>query len=604
MIRHLTCDERERGESGLVESAPAGSIDDLVQKALSFNGGRESAEFARAFCLAATRAFWTTRCRGRGYRISQPEPPARVARLTTEADSYARELGMLAGGLPLAIGAYTLSSLYVQALPGVLRTQYGMYFTPPPVVDRLLDMVTGCGFDWRQGAVIDPACGGGAFLAPVASRMLGCEDVPKSRAGKAALLRRICERLYGIEIEAFCAWMSKVFLQLVFIEHLGDMGNDLPDVVCVADTMAEDMRLSSHFDLVVGNPPYGRVTLSPRLRRKYSRSLFGHANLYGVFTDMAVRMAKPNALIAYVTPTSFLGGKYFGNLRKLLREKAPPRAIDFVAHRNGVFVDVLQETCLAVYKKSRRSSRVSVHVTAPVGFASAAEVKNVGRFRVNGAADSPWVLPRDREHARLLRKSEEMELRLTDLGYEVSTGPLVWNRHKKQLARRPGEGNLPLIWAESVQSDGCFRFAHEKRNHVPYFHLLPGQDHLVTREPCVLVQRTTAKEQQRRIIAAQLPCGFVRRHGGVVVENHLNVVRPANGHPLLDLDTVVALLNSKAIDELFRCISGSVAVSAYEIESIPLPPEDELVGLQTLIRRRVSADRVQSYISSLYGISK
>ena len=43
-----------------------------------------------------------------------------------------------------------------------------------------------------------------------------------------------------------------------------------------------------------------------------------------------------------------------------------------------------------------------------------------------------------------------------------------------------------------------------------------------------LVQRTTAKEQNRRLIAAELPASFIKKHGAVVVENHVNMVRPAN----------------------------------------------------------------------------
>ena len=42
------------------------------------------------------------------------------------------------------------------------------------------------------------------------------------------------------------------------------------------------------------------------MRRRYRRSLYGHANQYGVFTDLALRWTVPGGVIAYVTPTSFL----------------------------------------------------------------------------------------------------------------------------------------------------------------------------------------------------------------------------------------------------------------------------------------------------------
>ena len=80
-----------------------------------------------------------------------------------------------------------------------------------------------------------------------------------------------------------------------------------------------------------------------------------------------------------------------------------------------------------------------------------------------------------------------MTHRLRDYGYEVSTGPLVWNRHKDQLAETQSKATLPLIWAEAVTSDGCFQFRADKKNHSPYFKVRRGNYLLITRKPCVLL---------------------------------------------------------------------------------------------------------------------
>ncbi|MFH7191489.1 methylase, partial [Klebsiella pneumoniae] len=86
-------------------------------------------------------------------------------------------------------------------------------------------------------------------------------------------------------------------------------------------------------------------------------------------------------------------------------------------------------------------------------------------------------------------------------------------------------------WAEAVTSDGRFVFRAEKKNHQPYFRALAPDGWLQVRTPCVLVQRTTAKEQSRRLIAAELPAAFIQQHKAVVVENHLNMIRPLAGKP-------------------------------------------------------------------------
>ncbi len=110
----------------------------------------------------------------------------------------------------------------------------------------------------------------------------------------------------------------------------------------------------------------------------------------------------------------------------------------------------------------------------------------------------------------------------------------------------------------------------------------------MTREPCVLLQRTTAKEQHRRLIAAPLPESFNVQHGGVVVENHLNMLKPLASRPRVPLAVLATVLNSYAADRAFRCMSGSVAVSAFEIEALPLPAPEKLDRLQGVIAANMS----------------
>src|SRR3546814_10290212 len=94
-------------------------------------------------------------------------------------------------------------------------------------------------------------------------------------------------------------------------------GRTLPKIVRVCDSLDEEP--TENFDLVISNPPYGRVALTKEQRDRYARSLYGHANLYGVFTDIALRWAKADGTIAYLTPTSFLAGQYYAALREFGR---------------------------------------------------------------------------------------------------------------------------------------------------------------------------------------------------------------------------------------------------------------------------------------------
>ena len=200
-----------------------------------------------------------------------------------------------------------------------------------------------------------------------------------------------------------------------------------------------------------------------------------------------------------------------------------------------------------------------------------------------------------------MRQVKGLPYRLADYGYTVSTGPLVWNRHRLSLRGRPGKGRYPLVWAEAVRSDGVFEFRAEKRNHKPYFEPKPKEYWVVTDFPCVLLQRTTAKEQCRRLIAAELPASFIEKHGAVVVENHLNMIKPLNGVPKMLPAALAVLLNSDVVDRVFRCINGSVAVSAYELEALPLPPPENIKEIERLVKRRAKRETLERTVERLYS---
>jgi adenine-specific DNA-methyltransferase len=517
------------------------------------------------------------------------------SKLNAPVEKLARTIGCEAARLPVEHACYQLSATYTALVSDKQRSDLGMYYTPPALSARLLAMVEEGGIDWATASVLDPACGGGAFLLPVARRMREA----LGDASSATKLKSITDRLRGFEIDPFAAWLTQVWLEVELSDLVGATGHRVPPLVDICDTLRQEPS-GKLYDLVIGNPPYGRVSLTPEQRQKFSQSLFGHANLYGVFTDTAVRWTKPNGLIAYVTPTSFLAGQYYKSLRSMLARDAPPVAIDFVEARRGVFEDVLQETMLATYKRAGAVGEVAVHYVE-LESDQTARVLRAGRCQLPLQTTLPWLVPRVPDHQCLIDRLARMPHRLKDWGYEVSTGPLVWNRFKDQLKTQPGADTYPLIWAESVTS-GSFIHRAEKRNHEPFFKVRGPVDHwLKVQTSCVLVQRTTAKEQPRRLIAAELPASFIARHKAVVVENHLNMVRPIKGvTPMVSPAFLAQFLNAAIVDAAFRCISGSVAVSAFEMEALPLPDPETVLRIDQAFTRGAASADIDQEIRTLY----
>ena len=74
-------------------------------------------------------------------------------------------------GQSLLEATYWLSSAYAQLAGEERRKQLAMFFTPPSLTSRLLDDLSTSGVDFAVRKFCDPACGGAAFLAPIATRM-------------------------------------------------------------------------------------------------------------------------------------------------------------------------------------------------------------------------------------------------------------------------------------------------------------------------------------------------------------------------------------------------------------------------------------------------
>jgi len=560
--------------------------------------------FAEAFCASVLGHIWDIKVRSKQRSWNLPDPPVDHGVLDAEIRDLAADTALLAAQLDFATSGFFLGTIYTALLPARVRTEWGVYYTPPPLVERLLSNVTNAGLDWTKARVIDPACGGAAFLAPAAVRMW--RALSRTTLTPKGILDHISANLSGVEIDAFAAWMSQALTELRLLDLMVASSRRLRTIVRVGDALQSLVAESPVYDLVVGNPPYGKVQLSQGMKEHYGRSVYGHANLYGLFTDLALRITASLGIVAFVTPTSFLSGQYFKALRSILATESPPLTLDFVHQRDGVFEDVLQETVLVTFRKSRRGSSATKISTIDADRANGGvKVTSVTRFAIAQLGERPWLLPRNARQHDVLRGAMGMKSRLAHYGLAVATGQLVWNRHKDQLRSTPSARSLPLIWAESILPDGSFRFRALRANHKPYFELRSGQGYLVTAKECLLIQRTTAKEQHRRIICAILPNEFIQKNGaGVVVENHLNIVKQAEGLlPAAPLRAVCALLNSQAVDQVFRCISGSVAVSAYELNALPLPDPEQITQLDRLLQdSHTNGQEAEDFIAHLYGV--
>lgn len=453
---------------------------------------------------------------------------------------------------------------YVEALTPAARARHGRHYTPTELAAHLWSLTRrALGFSPHHhplpGLVRDPACGAGALLLPALREHLHASY----GVDPALVLAGIPSLVEGIDADPAAVWVANVVLAAEMLPTLSrvpeTIRRPLPALARIGDGLAGQERAAR---AVLMNPPYGRVRLARAERERFAHVLYGHANLYGLFIAAAVESLDDTGVLAALVPTSFTSGRYFANLRDYLGRTAGMSAVTFVEDRSGVFTSVLQETCLAVFERRKRQK------TRIVSLGSAE--RTIANVRVQ-RTDEPWVLPRRSDDAPVAAAASAMTDSLVSLGWTASTGPLVWNRRARDLSPTWSSRRSHVIWAADL--DGGLLHRDPARDAMRYLALSVTSDPsvMLLTEPAVLVQRTTAPEQSRRLVAAHLSGEELKvRHGRVTVENHVNVLRPSPGAALSHA-ALTRVLTTRTLDQVVRSISGSVALSAYELQSMPMP---------------------------------
>ncbi len=482
--------------------------------------------------------------------------------------------------------SYWLSSAYAMLADESHRKQLAMFFTPASLTRGLLNDLADQGVDFGSQSFLDPACGGAAFLAPIALRMR--DALAAQGVGPEAILRHIEGHLYGTDLDNTLCALSAHFLRMALHSEICATGY-LPDFkVHRANSLRELSSMFGLLDVVVCNPPYRKMTVDELvpLRRLYGEVIESQPNLYGLFIALCVRLLREGGRAALVTPTSFLSGQYFSALRKFLSRNTEIEHIGMVSDRLGVFIDVEQETALTVLRRNAPAAEADVWADVSV-VSAAGQYQSVGKCLLprNGEV---WPIPRAVEDVPLLQAAGTSAYRLSDYGYRVRIGAFVWNRDKRptfQCAREVSRARcctaVPLLWSADISLDGQVRFdeATAKAGEHRFVDLGSREHASVVAKPAVVLQRVTSNTQARRLVAAPVPRQLFEEYGGFVGENHLVVLESTAESPILTPEELAGLLAVPAVDRFFRCISGATNVSAFELGQLSLPDPHRLKQL-------------------------
>lgn len=498
-------------------------------------------------------------------------PPATAKLLE---NTCVAEFASWVSGLDLLTGAFWLGSAYATLSGNEARKQQSLYFTPPYLASRLLDNAAG---SLLQGKIIDPACGGAAFLAPVAERV--SKELENRGRSSAQILEYLEENLFGCDSDPFLCKLSAAFLKMVLAEHITNAGREPTFKIQHGDGLVSFEKQKGTFSVVLCNPPYKKLTKDEAApyADSFGDVIKGQPNLYTLFMRRSMRLLASNGTAVLLTPMSFLSGQYFSKLRRLVADEGNVKQLDLIHEKNGVFLAAEQDSVITVWEKAKAATPTVIHALSAESGCLA-----VGQL-ILPKADKPWAVPRapaDNELLPLLRKPAHS---LASYGYKPKIGAIVVHRDHRARYKRINKNTkatlpIPIIWASDVGTDGVLRLHGDSRNEFNFVDMESAASPSITTCPAVAIQRVTSHEQKRRLVCAPIPLAPYETFGGVVAENHVCLIEKTDQRSATPPELLSEILRTELLDRLFRCISGATNVSAYELMCLPMPDPQKVAA--------------------------
>ena len=120
------------------------------------------------------------------------------------------------------------------------------------------------------------------------------------------------------------------------------------DFILDSTGLDASLSLDAQFDLVIENPPYGKLAASSTHRTAMRAAGVDTPNLYAAFLALSVAALRPGGQVVAITPRSFFNGPYFGGFRSHLLDSIALDGLPAVAPAGHVTINDLRDLAEAV----------------------------------------------------------------------------------------------------------------------------------------------------------------------------------------------------------------------------------------------------------------
>lgn len=264
----------------------------------------------------------------------------------------------------------------------------GIYFTPQSIIKRNIEIIkTKTTLPHSKITILEPSCGSGEFINIVNSEFTN-------------------STITGIELN------KEIYKEIVkpeFKLSLGSgngSGNKIEPFINKDYTKWEDKRL---FDLIIGNPPYFVMKKSD-IPDIYLDDFDGRPNIFVLFMLISLKKLKPDGILSFVLPTSFLNCLYYDKLRnKIFNEY---KIIDIINCDDDKYLETQQNTIIFIVQNRKNEASSNKNFTLLIN-----------NYTIFNTIDK----------IKILNELLVGATTLSEYNFDVNVGNIVWNQHKDIL---------------------------------------------------------------------------------------------------------------------------------------------------------------------------
>ena len=254
-------------------------------------------------------------------------------------------------------------------------------FTPPDIVQKMLDMVDYAGDNIASKTIFEPSFGDGAFLLPIVQRILTyCTEHNKNKDETVKILSNV----HGIELDKKYYDITKKRLTDLLNQY--DLVYDWPNLHNTDTLLYSPPFL---FDCVIGNPPYLKIhdcssSTRETIKKNYKMGK-GNTDLYVIFYEKGLQCLKDDGVLCYIAPNSYFNNSSQKDFRTYLsHNNLVEEIVDYGEVR--VFGAVDTYTAITKLKKKRQPTPTKYTMMDSIDRASYTSEVDLSNYK-----GSPWT---------------------------------------------------------------------------------------------------------------------------------------------------------------------------------------------------------------------